>query len=248
MRVLRLTIAEEGTPATIADMRPFDPQLDGLTVNPLHSRALLVHIFVGLAVPVQRVSQASADAGGHHGCTATFGPVPMFDGAAFAAGLWIVQWANILAALVLDDGSGTVGVGELEWHGLSRSAIGQPLWAELAAFGSVATFFRKGNGRKGIGVTLAVKVGIHIPGIKGCIESTTTRSEAEPLLGLSHKREKVRDIRLVKGLGELCQDELAPVGDFDHDDSRAVAPVELSYLEFAGGNGIAGWRSWGLLP
>src|SRR5574342_25002 len=111
---------------------------------------------------------------------------------------------------------------------MSRGAQWQALGAELTAFSFVAAFFGKRHGGEGLGVAFAVEVVVHVPGIKGSVEGTEAGSEAKTLLYPVHEREEIGDIRLVEGLRQLGQDELAPAGHLDDDDARAVSPIELA--------------------
>ena len=66
----------------VAQSGPFDAEFYGLAVDPFGGGALLVDVFVGLAVPVKLIAQTCADAGRDGRGTATFGPLFVRYGAA----------------------------------------------------------------------------------------------------------------------------------------------------------------------
>src|SRR3990172_5061811 len=60
-----------GDGLTVAEMGSLDAQRHRLRVDALDSAALTVEALVEFAVAVERIAQARADAGGHHGGAAT---------------------------------------------------------------------------------------------------------------------------------------------------------------------------------
>ena len=101
----------------VAQMRPLNAQGDGLRVNAFDGGALAIDPLVQLAVTVEGVTQARADTGGHHGRAALLLGVVMMNGTALLSGGLLTKGTHILAAFMLDDASGAVGVGEFEVHG-----------------------------------------------------------------------------------------------------------------------------------
>ena len=77
----------------------------------------------------------------------------------------------------------------------------------------------------------------NVPGIKGGIEGAEARFATQALFDLTHQREEVRQVTLVKGLGEFGQHEFAPVGNFGDNNARAIAPLVFTDL-----NGVG--RDW----
>ena len=57
---------------TVAKFRALDAQLNGLTVDALAGGALMVDLLVGLAVPIELITEASADGSGQGGGAAAF--------------------------------------------------------------------------------------------------------------------------------------------------------------------------------
>ena len=102
-------------------MRAFDSKINCLAIDPFGSRALLVNIFVDLALPVERISQASTDAGWHGNRTAAFASTSMMNRTRlfdeFVLDVLGEERADILAAFVFDDCHRPVGVGEQERNG-----------------------------------------------------------------------------------------------------------------------------------
>ena len=82
----RLLVAEPGT---------LNTQFFGLSVDVLSGGALIVYLLVCVAVPIELVPDASADAGGYFGDAATIGPLWVIDGAILAGGLGKKQGTNI---------------------------------------------------------------------------------------------------------------------------------------------------------
>ena len=70
----------------VAQFGAFDAQSQGLGVNPLVGRALVVEQFIGLRVTVELVTDTSPNSGGHGGDTAAFGPVFVVDRAGRGGG------------------------------------------------------------------------------------------------------------------------------------------------------------------
>ena len=70
----------------VAEMRALNAQGDGLTVDAFAGGALAVGLPIGVAAAVELVADASADAGGHGGRAAPFGPVLVVDGTDGAQG------------------------------------------------------------------------------------------------------------------------------------------------------------------
>ena len=79
-----------------------------------------------------------------------------------------------------------------------------------------------------------MKIGIHVPGIKGGIEGAKARFVTQSVFDLVHQREKVSDVALVKGLGEFSQNELAPVRHFGDNNPGAIAPIVFTDLNGGG--------------
>ena len=71
---------EMGDGLTIADLGPLDTEFDRLTVDALGGGALAIEVFVGLAIAVELMADASAGTGGEGGDAATLGPVFVLDG------------------------------------------------------------------------------------------------------------------------------------------------------------------------
>jgi len=63
----------------ITELGALNAQGDGLRVDPLGRRTLLVDLFVGFAVAAELVTDARADAGGQGSPAAAFGPVRVID-------------------------------------------------------------------------------------------------------------------------------------------------------------------------
>lgn len=113
---------EIGDGLAIADMRALDPQGFGLAVDTLGGGALFVNVFVALAVAIQGVAQARANAGGHRDGAALLGPVFVVDRAGICRRLRIAQRTAILSTFMFNDAGGAVSVGEEERHGFIGSA------------------------------------------------------------------------------------------------------------------------------
>jgi hypothetical protein len=122
---------------------------------------------------------------------------------------------DILAALMFDDGSRSVRVGEQKRHGQTRLANGQSIWAELAAF--ISAFFGERDGGKSGRIIGTMEVLVNVKRIKSSIKRAESGAPPQPLLGLLHQWEKVGDIRLVERLGHFRQNEFAPLWDFHND-------------------------------
>jgi hypothetical protein len=88
--------------------------------------------------------------------------------------------------------------------------------------------------RKGGGIIGPMEMGVNIPGIEGGVEGRLAPPIAKALLGLSHEREEVADVGLIEGLGQFSQHEFIQFRHFDHDETRAVASVELAHLGLRG--------------
>jgi hypothetical protein len=174
-----------GNGGAIPQMRSFDAEVDRLRVDPFDGGALPIDLFVTVAVAIQRVADAGPDADGHHGGTAALLPLRMTDRATLVRG---VEWADVFAAFMFDDTRGAIGVGELERHGQTCLAERPTIRGELPLFGFVVTLFGKGHGGEAIvGVVVAVKIGINIPGIEGGIEGGIAGTITESFLGLLHQ-------------------------------------------------------------
>ena len=132
-------------------MGALDAQGLSLAVDTLGSGALLVDIFVNLAVTIQGVTQAGANAGWHIDLAPALGPLLVVFGTGFAIWLRKQERAGVPAALMFDDTAGTVGESQLERHGQTGGTDWQPFGAELATFGFVAAFFAEGYSRKAAG-------------------------------------------------------------------------------------------------
>jgi hypothetical protein len=91
--------------------------------------------------------------------------------------------ANVLAALMLDDSHGPIGVGEeqVAWVGRLRTDR-QALRSELAAF--VSAFFGEGHRGKGFWIIGAVEVLVDVKSIKSGVKRAESGSKTESLLGL----------------------------------------------------------------
>ena len=101
---------EVGDGVTVANMGTFDAEGDGLAIDAFDRGALSVDILVSLAVAVEGVAQASADAGGHGRRTALLAPLFVLDGTGLAVGLRIEQGTKVLRAFVLNQADGAVNI------------------------------------------------------------------------------------------------------------------------------------------
>ena len=116
----RLLIAESGA---------FNAQFFSQGIDALGGGALLVYLLVCVAVPIELVPDASADAGGYFGDAATFGPLWVIDGAILAGGLGKKQGTNIAPTLV-GQKPALRDVGGLERHRQIGLTQGQALGIE----------------------------------------------------------------------------------------------------------------------
>ena len=70
---------EIGDGIAVAEVGTFNAESDRLAIDAFGGRALFVNIFVDLALPVERITQASANAGGHGNSTAPFASASMMN-------------------------------------------------------------------------------------------------------------------------------------------------------------------------
>ena len=171
---------EIGNGVAVAEVGAFDAEGDGLAVDALDGGALLVDILVSLALAVEGVAQASADAGGHRRRAAFLRPVLVLDRAGFSGWLRIQKGADVFAALVLDQADGAVGVDEFTKHRKPCGAQRRTgVRVKEATFGLVTALFGEGNGGKSGGIVLAIEVIVDIPGIKRGVEGAAAGFMAE---------------------------------------------------------------------
>ena len=228
-----------GNGAAIAQVRALDAEGDGLGVDAFHRRALAIEILVEGALAIQRIAQAGADTGRHHGRTAALLPLRSARRTSFGRRLGKAERADVLAAFMFDETGGAIGEGAFQGHGQAGRAERGAIRREVSAVGFVAALFGEGHsGHAGGGVIFAVKIGVNVPGIKGGIERAEAGLAPQARFDLVHQRKEVSGITLVKGLGEFGDHELAPVGDFGHDDAGAIAPVVFADFHRRGGDGV----------
>ncbi|HLA07133.1 MAG TPA: hypothetical protein VJ022_06805, partial [Anaerolineales bacterium] len=99
----RIAIAETGT---------FNAKTDSLAVDALGGRSLSVNIFISLALPIEGISQASANTGRHGNSATAFASTFMMNRASlldkFIFHIFGKEGTNILAAFMLHNGDGSV--------------------------------------------------------------------------------------------------------------------------------------------
>lgn len=109
-----------GDGIAIAEVRAFDAKSNGLAVDAFGGRALRVDFFVGLTVPIERVAQTGANAGGHGdgatslACAFMVKRTGLFDEFGFHG--FGKERTNIFAALMFNDSHSPIGVRKKEWH------------------------------------------------------------------------------------------------------------------------------------
>jgi len=127
-----------GDGPTIAQSGALNTQCFGLGVDTLGGSALLVDFLEEGTIAVELIADASADAGGESGSTATIGPSLVIHGADASRDFRVAQRTDVTPALVLEEG-GTTSVGVSEGHRETCVAQGQALGIELtvlsASFG-----------------------------------------------------------------------------------------------------------------
>jgi len=102
-----------GDGLTIAQMRALDAKGYGLAVDAFGGRALAIGVFVSRTLSIQGIAEPGTDAGGHHRGAATLGPAFVIDRAGSTVGcVFSLKRADVLAALVFNEGGSAVGVGE----------------------------------------------------------------------------------------------------------------------------------------
>ena len=112
---------EIGDGIAVAEVGTFNAESDRLAIDAFGGRALFVNIFVDLALPVERITQASANASRHGNPTAAFARAFMmnrtrlFDESVFD--VFGKERADVLAAFMFEEGDGSVCVGEQKRHG-----------------------------------------------------------------------------------------------------------------------------------
>jgi hypothetical protein len=156
--------------------------------------------------------------------------------------LWADQRAGIATALVFEACRAT-DIGVLEGHSEPGLAQRQALVVELAEFSAP---FAEWNGSEGLvdAQIVAVEVFVHIPRIKSGIEGTISGPKAKAVLDIGHKGMKVGHVGLIERKCEFGQDKLSPSGNLGGDDTRAVAPVELSYANRIARHRVIKGRRW----
>lgn len=101
---------------TIAKMRAFNAKIDCLAIDAFSCRTLIVKFLVELTLSVERIAQARANTGRQGNRAAAFASrfvmkrARLFD--EFVGDVLGKERANILAALMFDDGDRSVGIGE----------------------------------------------------------------------------------------------------------------------------------------
>ena len=108
---------EVGDRGTIAELGALDAEICGLGIDAFGGRTLLVQSLVGVAVPVELVTDASADAGGEGGLAAALGQMRILNGTGLTGRLWEEERTDITALLVWDQHAFANHKGELEGHG-----------------------------------------------------------------------------------------------------------------------------------
>ena len=153
----------------------------------------------------------------------------------------VAQRTSITSSLVRNAG-GLAHIGAFERH--RQSGVTERQALRIEATGSSAATHGERDRRKAI-FGVAVEVFVDVKRVVGSVESGEVRAETKTAFYRGHQREKVGDIRNIEGLGQFCEDKLAPVGHLGGDDARSVAPVVFGDGDGWGGQWIVvrcGWR------
>ena len=112
---------EIGDGISVAKARPLNVKADCLAIDSFSGGTLFVDSFVFLALAIERIAQASTDAGRDRDNTTAFGSACMLNGTRLLNELVLhifgKEGANIPAALMFNDRDGAVGIGKKQLHG-----------------------------------------------------------------------------------------------------------------------------------